>query len=112
MNHTDTLPLLPGQIGPPCAAAPALDATDRFSRTFSEATETFTRVVFAPIVEHDEDFVAVEDLKTMILTRPEAPYADWSKAQLYRRAKELGLPGRSKLSKARLRQALIAFEGR
>jgi hypothetical protein len=48
----------------------------------------------------------------MILTRPEAPYANWSKAQLYRRAKELGVPGRSKLSKARLRQALIKFEGR
>lgn len=112
MTHTDTLPLLPGRIGSPSAAAPTLDVTDRFSRTFGEATETFTRVVFAPIVEQDDDFVAVEDLQTMILNRPEAPYANWSKAQLYRRAKELGVPGRSKLSKARLRQALLKFEGR
>jgi hypothetical protein len=112
MSRTESLPLLPGQIGQPCATAPTLDATDRFSRTFGDATETFTRVVFAPIVEQNEDFVAVEDLQTMILTRPEAPYANWSKAQLYRRAKELGVPGRSKLSKARLRQALIKFEGR
>lgn len=99
-----TLPMLPGQVGP------ASSTTVLRVETTQPCTETvtFERVEFGPIIPD----VAIEDLRTMIIERPEAPYADWTKARLYRRAKELGLPGRSKLSKGALREALIAFEGR
>jgi hypothetical protein len=34
------------------------------------------------------------------------PYEDWSKTELYRKAREVGIPGPSKLSKAELIDAL------
>jgi hypothetical protein len=35
-----------------------------------------------------------------------APYEDWTKSDLYRRAKEIGIEGRSGISKGELIQAL------
>lgn len=102
-----SLPMLPGQVSP--AASTSILRIE----TIQACTETvtFERIEFAPIVPEEPE-VSFEDLRTMILERPQEPYTDWSKARLYKRAKELGLPGRSKLGKAALRQALIAFEGR
>ncbi len=101
-----TLPMLPGQIGPGSSTAVL-----RLDASLSTETVTFDRLEM-PQAVIDEPEVDMENLRTMILDRPEEPYSDWTKARLYKRAKELGLPGRSKLSKAALREALIAFEGR
>lgn len=99
-----TLPMLPGAIGP--AASTAVMRVDVSPST---DTVTFSRIEFADVIE---DEVAIEDMRTMIVDRPGSPYEGWTKARLYRRAQELDLPRRSTLTKAQLRKALIAFEGR
>jgi len=88
--HIDpSLPALPGQTGPGGSTAVLRPVFDPCA-----ATEAFERVVFPPVVEV-----------------PAESYEGWTKAQLYRRAQEVGLRGRSKLSKAGLRCALLALEG-
>lgn len=90
------LPLLPGRVGAPHTAA-GYDLT-------SVETEAFERVEFPPLTPEPAE------LEPMALepTAEVDPYAGWTKAELYAQAKALGLPGRSKLSKAGLHTALLA----
>lgn len=83
------LHLLPGEVGASALlegrAIPSL-----------EQTEVFERIVFPALQASPSGAQA------------RSPYAGWTKAQLYAKAKELGIRGRSKLSKASLRRALEA----
>lgn len=56
----------------------------------------------------DRTVSLIEDLGPTAEASPAAavPYEDWTKADLYRRAQELDVPGRSSLSKAALIAAL------
>lgn len=63
-------------------------------------TECLARIVFEDVYEEapaDEP------------ARPD--FTGWTKAQLYRRARELGIPGRSRMSKAGLLEVLQLYEG-
>lgn len=56
-----------------------------------EQTEVYERIVFPDLAPEIETFEG------------------WTKVRLYQRAKEVELPGRSRLTKAQLRLALLAF---
>ncbi len=81
------LPALPGEVGP---------ATAVVERAPFEETAALPRLVFPALVE--EPAASTET------------FEGWTRAELYERAKAVGLPGRSRMCKARLRQALIDHE--
>jgi hypothetical protein len=95
-----TLPMLPGKVA---------TATFRVDAGPSTDTVTLSRAEITAVMDEQ---VEIEDMKTMIVERPEAPYEGWTKAQLYRRAKAVGLPGRSTFTKAQRLKKLVEFEGR
>lgn len=74
----DDLPLLPGEVGV----------------AVLESTEVYERIEFP-------------DLVLDVEIEPER-FSGWTKAKLYQRAKEVGLKGRSRMTKAQLKAALIA----
>jgi hypothetical protein len=78
-----TLPMLPGAV-----ATPAM--IEAYTRTINTATDVFERVIFAACVAEPTPAPEPTD------------YSGWSKAQLYARAKELNIPGRSKMLKSTL----------
>ena len=82
---TEQLPRLPGEAGPlPDAEAP---------------TEVFERVEFPPVIEYPEP------------PRPErGRFAGMTKSELYTRARKLKIPGRSRMTKAQLKAAIILKE--
>ena len=81
--------LLPGDVG----SSALLEGR---AITTLEQTEVFERIVFPALQPSASGAQA------------RSPYAGWTKAQLYAKAKALGIRGRSKLSKASLRKALEA----
>ncbi len=74
-------------------------AADVGDRTLDEASEAADRVVKAV------DTAAAETAAAGA-TRPSGPYQNWSKDELYERAQELDIDGRSAMSKGQLVKAL------
>ena len=82
----DDLPLLPGEVGV----------------AVLEVTEVYERIEFPDLTPEPSEIAETESSEPM-------SYAGWTKAKLYGRAKEIGLKGRSRMTKAQLRSALLAI---